>query len=83
MLLLAAAKPARAQFLDGSSGLMLAPSGDMHPSGTFMITNTWLNPNVLPPFPWGYYTFGYSFNITFWSRFEFAYILTLINGKKM
>lgn len=83
LLLVAAAAPARAQFLDGASGLMLAPSADMHPSGTFMITNTWLHPEVLPPFPWGYHTFGYSFNITFWSRFEFAYILTLINGSKM
>ena len=83
LLLLPAFGTVRAQFLDGSSGLMLAPSADMNPSGTFMITNTWLNPNVLPPFPWGYYTFGYSFNITFWSRFEVAYILTLINGSKM
>lgn len=83
LLLICAAGTARAQFLDSSSGLMLAPSGDMNPSGTFMLTNSWLNPNVLPPFPWGYHTFGYGFNITFWSRFEFAYVLTLIDGSKM
>lgn len=84
LLLLVAAAPVRAQFLqDGASGLMLAPSADMNPSGTFMITNTFLNPHVLPPFPWGYDTFGYSINITFWSRFEVAYVLTLIDGKRI
>ena len=84
LLLSTAAGPARAQFLqDGASGLMLAPSADMNPSGTFMITNTFLDPHVLPPFPWGYDTFGYSINITFWSRFEVAYVLTLLDGKRM
>ncbi len=84
LLLSTAAGPARAQFLqDGASGLMLAPSADMNPSGTFMITNTFLDPHVLPPFPWGYDTFGYSINITFWSRFEVSYVLTLMDGKRM
>ena len=86
LLLLPAARTARAQFLDGSTGLMIAPSADMNPSGTFMITDVWLNKHYLPvDLPWqaSYNSFAYSINITFWSRFEVAYICTLSNGSKL
>lgn len=83
LLLICAAGTARAQFLDSSSGLMQAPTAEMNPSGTFMITNNWMDPHTLPDFPWGYRTFQYGFDITFWSRLEVAYVMTLIDGSKI
>ncbi len=86
LVLLPTAGVAHAQFLNGTSGLMIAPSGDMNPSGTFMISNVWLDKHYLPPvLPWlqAYDTFGYSVSITFWSRLEIAYVLTLSNGSKL
>lgn len=51
-----------------------------------MITNNFLNKNYLPngtggEFSWDYNTFGYGFNITFWSRLEIAYVCTIFNGE--
>lgn len=48
-----------------------------------MITNNWMDSHTLPAFPWGYRTFQYGFNITFWSRLEIGYVMTLIDGSKM
>lgn len=76
---------ASAQFSESTKGLLLMPSAEMEPNGTFMISNSFLNKNYLPyrkgnPYMWGYNTFGYGFSITFWSRLEVAYILTIFNG---
>lgn len=71
-----------AQFSDCSTGLLQAPSGEMQKDGTLMITNVWLNSNSLPEYPWGYGTFAYGFNLTFFSRLELAYVCTIIDGRR-
>lgn len=48
-----------------------------------MITNNWINSHATPPFPWEYDTFGYGINITFWSRLEIGYVMTIIDGRKL
>ena len=78
---------AEAQFVDNMTGLLNMPTADMQKDGTFMITNNWLNAYQLPPsteegWGWGYDTFAYGFNITFLSRVEIAYCLTIIDGRK-
>lgn len=76
---------AHAQFTDSGTGLLSAPSADMNASGTFMITNNFLNEHITPDnkteFPWDYHTFAYGFDVTFWSRLEIAYVCVLFNGK--
>ena len=77
---------AHAQFTDSTTGLLSAPSADMNASGTFMITNNFLNEHITPTgaateFPWDYNTFSYGFDVTFWSRLEIAYVCVLFNGK--
>lgn len=77
---------ANAQFTDSTTGLLSAPSADMNASGTFMITNNFLNEHITPTaaateFPWDYNTFSYGFDVTFWSRLEIAYVCVLFNGE--
>ena len=71
---------ALAQFTDSSTGLLQAPTADMQKSGTFMITNNYLNKNSLPASGWGYDTFAYGFSITFWDRLEVGYVCTIFDG---
>ena len=76
--------PAFSQFWDSQTGLLQMPSGEMQKSGTFMITNNFINEHTLPqnnPW-WGYNTFMYGFNITFFSRLEISYICVLYMGKE-
>ena len=62
---------------------MQMPTAQMQKSGTFMITNNYLNYHSLHPYYWGYYnTFAYGFDITIFSRIELAYVCTLIDGKR-
>ena len=87
IILMLAPVVTKAQFTDHSTGLLNMPSADMQKDGTFMITNNWLNAYMLPPsteegWGWGYDTFAYGFNITFLSRVEIAYCLTIIDGRK-
>jgi len=56
------------------------PSAEEYESGTFFITNNYINQQLLAPNGWDYSTFGYGFGITFWSRLEVNYICTLIWG---
>ena len=71
---------AKAQFTDSTTGLLSAPSAEMNESGTFTITNNFLNQHILSPNGWDYNTFGYGFGITFWSRLEVNYVCTLFWG---
>lgn len=71
----------RGQFWDSSTGLMQAPSAEMNQSGTFMITNNFLNEKSISH-RWGYNTFGYGINITFWQRLEMGYVCTIFDGKR-
>ena len=74
--------PAFCQFYDSTSGLLQCPSAEMNPSGTFMITNNYLNKHTLSQGRWGYDTFAYGFDITFFSRLEIAYVCTIMDGKR-
>lgn len=86
LLAMTFAAPGKAQFIDCTKGLLMMPSAEMEPSGTFMITNNFLNksyvvnPNHYGTY-WGYNTFSYGFGITFWSRLEIDYVCTLMVGK--
>ncbi len=81
LLLLMVCFASRGQFWDSSTGLLQCPSAEMNPSGTLMITNNFLNEHSLSP-RWGYNTFGYGFNITFWARLEIGYVLAIFDGKR-
>lgn len=82
ILLLLVSLTGHAQFFDCTSGLLNTPSAEMEESGTFMITNNYLNKANLPNKSWwGYDTFSYGFNITFIDRVEIAYVCTLVQGK--
>lgn len=71
-----------AQFTYSTSGLLHSPSGEMQKDGTVMIVSNFLNRNNLPNDSyWGYNTFSYGINITFWKRLEIAYVCTLLKGK--
>lgn len=73
----------RGQFFDCSSGLLQTPTAEMNQSGTFMFTTNYLNKHTLPSsIYWDYNTFNYGINITFWSRLEIGYVMTLIDGSK-
>lgn len=76
---------AKAQFVDSTTGLLMMPSAEMQESGTFMISNSFLNKSYLEnpannEYYWGYHSFGYGFSITFFSRLEVAYVCTIFNG---
>lgn len=81
-LLLSICVLSRGQFIDSASGLLHAPTAEMNPSGTFMITNNLLNRHAISP-RWEYNTFGYGINITFLSRIEIGYVLTIIDDKRL
>ncbi|MBQ5582880.1 MAG: YjbH domain-containing protein [Bacteroidales bacterium] len=73
---------ARAQFVDSQPGLLQMPNAVMEENGTFMITNNYINKNALPTSGWGYDTFSYGFNLTFWSRLDVSYVCTIFDGKR-
>ena len=68
------------QFADCSTGLLQAPTAEMQPDGTFMITNNFLNKHSLPSGGWNYNSFQYGLSITLWGRIEIGYVCTLFNG---
>lgn len=70
----------RAQFTDGSTGLLQMPTAEMQDDGTFMITNNFLNKHSLSPTHWNYNTFQYSIYVSFWGRLEIGYVCTIFNG---
>lgn len=74
----------RGQFLDGASGLLQMPSAQLNPSGTFMITNNYMNSHTVPDgsWGWGYDTFGYGFSITIFPRVEVYYTCVIFDGKR-
>lgn len=74
----------KAQYVDSVTGLLMMPSAEMQESGTFMISNSFLNKAYLEnpkhdQVYWGYNTFAYGFSIAFLSRVEISYICTLLN----
>lgn len=71
---------ARAQFSDGSTGLLQMPTAEMQADGTFMLTTNFLNKHSLPTTHWNYNTFQYGISVSFWGRMEIGYICTFFNG---
>ena len=73
----------KAQLTNGVTGLLHMPSADMQRDGTLMIGGNFLNRHNLPNnFWWGYDSYNYFLNVTFFKRLEIAYVCTLFKGKK-
>lgn len=73
----------KAQLTNGVTGLLHMPSADMQRDGTLMIGGNFLNRHNLPnDFWWGYNSYNYFLNVTFFKRLEIAYVCTLFKGKK-
>lgn len=77
--------PVYSQFMDSQTGLLQMPSGEMQADGTFMITNNFINEHSLPQENvwWGYNSFMYGINITFFSRVEVSYVCVLYRGQEI
>lgn len=72
-----------AQFTDGITGLLHMPSAEMQRDGTLIIGGNYLSKHNLPnQYWWGYDSYNYFINITFFERLEVSYICTLLKGKK-
>ena len=72
-----------AQFTNGVTGLLHMPNAEMQADGTFVAGGSFLNKHNLPSdYWWGYDTYNYFINITFFSRVEISYICTLVKGQK-
>ena len=73
---------AHAQFTNGVTGLLHMPNAEMQQDGTFVIGGNFLSKHNLPSDNWwGYDSYNYFLNITFLSRLEVAYVMTLVQGK--
>lgn len=71
-----------AQFTNGVTGLLHMPNAEMQVDGTFVMGGNFLHKQNLPSdYWWGYDSYNYFINITFFSRVEIAYICTLVQGK--
>lgn len=72
-----------AQLTNGVTGLLHLPNADMQKDGTVIIGGNFLNKHNLPNnWWWGYDTYNYFLNITFFDRIEISYICTLVKGQK-
>lgn len=72
----------KAQLTDGMTGLLHMPNAEMQKDGTTVIGGNFLNKHNMPNNGWwGYNTYNYFINITFFSRLEISYICTLVQGK--
>lgn len=73
----------KAQFTNGVTGLLHMSNAEMQMDGTLVIGGNFLNKHNLPNENWwGYDTYNYFINITFFSRLEISHICTLVQGKK-
>jgi hypothetical protein len=71
-----------AQFTNGVTGLLHMPNAEMQKDGTFVVGGNFLNKHNLPSdYWWGYDSYNYFVNITFLSRLEFSYVMTLVQGQ--
>lgn len=72
-----------AQLTNGVTGLLHMPSAEMQKDGTVMIGGNFMNKENLPnDYWWGYNSYNYYINITFFKRLEISYICTLVKGQK-
>ena len=73
----------KGQLTNGVTGLLHMPSADMQRDGTLMIGGNFLNRHNLPNQRWwGYDSYNYFLNVTFFGRLEIAYVCTLFKGKQ-
>lgn len=71
-----------AQFTNGVTGLLHMPNAEMQRDGTFVLGGNFLSKENLPNNRWwGYDTYNYFVNVTFFDRLEIAYVMTLVQGK--
>jgi hypothetical protein len=71
------AMPAKAQPVNGTTGLLNIPSAEMQQNGTFFMGANFL-PDRMTSEPFDYNTGNYYFNITFLPFLEFNYRMTLM-----
>ena len=72
-----------AQLTNGVTGLLHMPSAEMQKDGTFMFGGNFMNKKNLPSdYWWGYNSYNYYINITFFKRLEFSYVCTLVKGQE-
>ncbi len=67
---------AKAQYLNGTTGLMTIPTADMQPDGTFMVGANYMPSEITPDY-WADDTANYFLNITFLPFLEVGYQCTL------
>lgn len=82
IFLLGSFTPSFSQLTDGMTGLLHMPNAEMQKNGNFMLGGNFLNSHNLPnQNAWGYDTYDYYLNITFFKFLEVGYICTLFKGK--
>ncbi|MCE2615612.1 MAG: YjbH domain-containing protein [Phocaeicola sp.] len=73
----------KGQYTCGVTGLLHMPSAEMQKDGTFMFGGNFMNKENLPNKRWwGYNSYNYYINITFFKRLEVSYICTLVKGQE-
>lgn len=73
----------KAQFTDGTTGLLHMPNAEVQKDATFVLGGNFLHKHNLPNNRWwNYNTYNYFINITFLDRIEISYICTLVKGQK-
>lgn len=69
---------ANAQFVDGTSGLLTAPSAEFDDDATIRVSGNFLNKNYTAN-TWDYHTMGYAVSVSLFGRLEIAYSCTIFN----
>ena len=83
LLMLMITSHALAQFTCGTTGLLHMPSAEMQKDGTLVVGGNFLNTHNLPSnYWWGYDTFNYFVNFTFFDCLEIAYVMTGVKGQE-
>ena len=79
LIMLLGSLPLKAQYSLGVSGLLNAPSADMHANGTFSFGGNYL-PHVMLPAQFTHNTGNYFLDLTFLPFLEVTYRCTLVKG---
>lgn len=71
---------AHAQFVDGTNGLLTAPSAEFEADATIRVSTNFLNKHYTST-KWDYNTIGYAVSASLFGRLEIAYSCTVFNDK--
>lgn len=71
---------AHAQFVDGTNGLLTAPSAEFDADATIIASTNFLNKHYTSK-KWDYNTLGYAVSASLFGRLEIAYSCTVFNSK--